>query len=562
MQSSLPITKGIWIRYFNKQIKQSSDYFIGKSFKITSDFLKDIIQKLIIELKDKNKMMYKFGILEKKEKQSVKRTYGLIQKGFNSELGKLINLHPNYFDVFYRKNQSFIRARNTIPLGANFVEIRFKIFGIYFSNFHLKLGDSKGCRPHQNSLKRVDNQKTSQEILPQQSRKKVKIEKSQTIRETDSKVKNSQKSIFSNFNDSFNFELKHIKEDFSFFDQILDQKKSKQKSKSKEQALKVYKMLQPKNQLRINDIFPRSGKNSEVKQNPKKSKEKNSMCAICLEALHKERGILDCNHEYCRDCIQEWIKKSSRCPMCKIESKLLRIFLGRIFLKSKFLEKKELTYTEEPNELDIIVANADPFCYKCNSSGNENFMLICDSCDKKCCHIICLDPPMHFIPEDDWFCDFCVREFQLEYKNPIANIFQPKRVKRKYKKRRQEEHRDSIQDFIVNEQSESEPSSDSNFEQSQDQHEFSSYRRSNRIKTRKKIKDRLPSNSRRNKKLKRRSKSRESYIDSLENEEKWDFTNKRRRKWVECQDSSIEWSNKQQKRRKSHLKRNNRTRKS
>ena len=67
--------------------------------------------------------------------------------------------------------------------------------------------------------------------------------------------------------------------------------------------------------------------------------------------------------------------------------------------------------------MDIIIQNADPFCYVCDQSGNENFMLICDKCDTKCAHINCLDPPMHFIPEDEWFCDFCVNKYSLSHKN-------------------------------------------------------------------------------------------------------------------------------------------------
>ena len=33
-------------------------------------------------------------------------------------------------------------------------------------------------------------------------------------------------------------------------------------------------------------------------------------------------------------------------------------------------------------------------------------MLICDGCDKLF-HLFCLDPPLHEVPEGDWFCVEC-----------------------------------------------------------------------------------------------------------------------------------------------------------
>ena len=179
-------------------------------------------------------------------------------------------------------------------------------------------------------------------------------------------------------------------------------------------------------------------------------------CVICMELISKERGILDCNHEYCKSCIQNWTKETNACPMCKIKSKLLRIFIGKCFVKSEFIEEKNLIIEEELNELDIIVMNADSNCYKCESSGNENVMLICNKCDKKCCHIFCLDPPLHFIPEDDWFCDYCVRTFNIVSNNPTAGIFKRVQEKSSRSKRSKRKNitcevyeRDSLSNFVV-----------------------------------------------------------------------------------------------------------------
>lgn len=42
-------------------------------------------------------------------------------------------------------------------------------------------------------------------------------------------------------------------------------------------------------------------------------------CGICLEESNRFKRTLDCSHNFCNDCICEWICKSSdpTCPMCR-----------------------------------------------------------------------------------------------------------------------------------------------------------------------------------------------------------------------------------------------------
>ena len=59
-------------------------------------------------------------------------------------------------------------------------------------------------------------------------------------------------------------------------------------------------------------------------------------------------------------------------------------------------------------------ANVDPTlvppenqrCEICNSSNHGKVMLICDQCNRGF-HSYCLEPPLRFIPKDDWFCPEC-----------------------------------------------------------------------------------------------------------------------------------------------------------
>lgn len=44
-------------------------------------------------------------------------------------------------------------------------------------------------------------------------------------------------------------------------------------------------------------------------------------CAICLEAFENGNTItkLNCNHEFKYECINEWLKKNPRCPLCNAQ---------------------------------------------------------------------------------------------------------------------------------------------------------------------------------------------------------------------------------------------------
>jgi hypothetical protein len=49
------------------------------------------------------------------------------------------------------------------------------------------------------------------------------------------------------------------------------------------------------------------------------------VCAICQENLinvtkeERKVSILACNHKYCEECINEWLSKNKKCPVCMID---------------------------------------------------------------------------------------------------------------------------------------------------------------------------------------------------------------------------------------------------
>ena len=45
-------------------------------------------------------------------------------------------------------------------------------------------------------------------------------------------------------------------------------------------------------------------------------------------------------------------------------------------------------------------------CRICRRKGGDEYMLLCDGCDNGY-HTYCLRPPLHYVPEGDWFCYDC-----------------------------------------------------------------------------------------------------------------------------------------------------------
>ena len=39
-------------------------------------------------------------------------------------------------------------------------------------------------------------------------------------------------------------------------------------------------------------------------------------CVICLQKM-KDKVITPCNHQFCRECILQWILKKNNCPICR-----------------------------------------------------------------------------------------------------------------------------------------------------------------------------------------------------------------------------------------------------
>jgi hypothetical protein len=149
------------------------------------------------------------------------------------------------------------------------------------------------------------------------------------------------------------------------------------------------------------------------------------MCSICISDDVKSKAALNsCVHEFCLDCIVPWSKLSNTCPLCKIEfTQIFTLTSSGRKNKAFSVEKSNALYEEPEDSEDRIILNAEDFCYFCDRAEDHNYLLVCDHCHLKCCHIFCLDPPLEYIPEGEWFCDYCCENFPLQRTSPISNIF-------------------------------------------------------------------------------------------------------------------------------------------
>lgn len=48
--------------------------------------------------------------------------------------------------------------------------------------------------------------------------------------------------------------------------------------------------------------------------------EEEDNCPICFEKIDKkERYFLPCSHYFHQDCVEKWLRKNTKCPICKTD---------------------------------------------------------------------------------------------------------------------------------------------------------------------------------------------------------------------------------------------------
>lgn len=131
-------------------------------------------------------------------------------------------------------------------------------------------------------------------------------------------------------------------------------------------------------------------------------------CPVCLMSL-KEQLLgtpNNCPHVFCFECIQEWAKNATTCPVGR---KPFSEILVQATKKGPILQRIPV---EERQAGDDEDEEDDPtYCEVCGECNREDRMLLCDGCDNGY-HMECLTPPVEFVPLDEWLCPACSSHHQ------------------------------------------------------------------------------------------------------------------------------------------------------
>lgn len=75
---------------------------------------------------------------------------------------------------------------------------------------------------------------------------------------------------------------------------------------------------------------------------------KDIFCPICYAIIDEIKAQIDCcTHEYCFSCLEQWLKVSSACPLCKKDITQLIKVKDSQNLETIKIEKKELVIESE-----------------------------------------------------------------------------------------------------------------------------------------------------------------------------------------------------------------------
>eukprot|EP00057_Strongylocentrotus_purpuratus_P028654 XP_011683128.1 PREDICTED: LOW QUALITY PROTEIN: PHD and RING finger domain-containing protein 1 [Strongylocentrotus purpuratus] len=124
-------------------------------------------------------------------------------------------------------------------------------------------------------------------------------------------------------------------------------------------------------------------------------------CAICLRSFNdQEVGSPEsCDHTFCFECIYEWSKNVTTCP---VDRSVFSLILVRNTIHGEIVRQMEVKAQETVDE------DQDPtYCEVCGECDREDRLLLCDECDSGY-HCECLTPPLIDIPIEEWYCPNCV----------------------------------------------------------------------------------------------------------------------------------------------------------
>jgi hypothetical protein len=210
----------------------------------------------------------------------------------------------------------------------------------------------------------------------------------------------------------------------------LSRKRKRANSKESQSSPKYYKKIQKnlkRSKLSGESYLLSNPNNNEnnisiqnVSINSQKSNKDKNQCIICLDKINMPSKLIECEHIFCKECIEQWANKSSTCPLCKLVFKKIIYYDMRQNLLGEKKVKKKIFKHEEEND-DQWLENTLEHCMNCKNTNDIYLMLVCDKCKFNVCHTYCAG--LEMIPDEDWYCSPCQEEMKQSKnnKNPKDN---------------------------------------------------------------------------------------------------------------------------------------------
>jgi hypothetical protein len=127
------------------------------------------------------------------------------------------------------------------------------------------------------------------------------------------------------------------------------------------------------------------------------------MCPICLCGfVTQEVGTPEaCNHNFCADCLQEWLQNTNTCPVDRqvCNTILVRRSLGGEVVRSVHVNPP--SQQEEDVVIDYVI-----YCEVCGGCNHFNPVILCSRCGRGY-HLDCIYPPLDTVTQEEWFCSDC-----------------------------------------------------------------------------------------------------------------------------------------------------------
>jgi hypothetical protein len=127
-------------------------------------------------------------------------------------------------------------------------------------------------------------------------------------------------------------------------------------------------------------------------------------CPICLDDFVTQEVATPeaCNHTFCVDCLQEWLKNTNTCPVDRqvCDMILVRRCQGGKVVKRIHVEPP-MKNEEQEEAMDYVSR-----CEGCGRTNSDFALIYCGRCGQSY-HLECVYPPLDTVPLGEWFCSDC-----------------------------------------------------------------------------------------------------------------------------------------------------------